>query len=151
MQISGSYPFAAPPARVWAAIYDPAILKACIPQCEKIEPVRPDFWLGRAVVGIGPLKVGFDGEVTLTEVKPPESYVIAIEAKSWVGKASGTACVNLTSAPDGSTLLHYAAEVHVGIKLLDKAMNMAEGVGKDLADKFFGRLAAEISRQPIRQ
>jgi uncharacterized protein len=150
MQISGTYAFAAPPATVWAAIYEPQTLKACIPQCEKIERVRPDFWLGRAVVGIGPLTVGFDGEITLSDVTPPERYIISILAKSWMGKANGSAAVNLVATAQGGTELRYTANVQIGIKLLDKAMTLAEGVAKDLADKFFSRLVLEIAKTPSR-
>ncbi len=146
MQLTSTYTFTAPPEAVWAAIYDPATLKACIPQCEKIERVRADYWLGRAVVGIGPIKVGFDGEITLSDVMPPESYVISIIARSWLGKAQGSAKVRLTPQETG-TLLHYDAEVQIGIKLLNKAMDLAQGVAKELADKFFARLALEIAKK----
>ncbi len=149
MKISGSYPFSVPPAQVWAAIYDPATLKACIPQCDVIERVRPDYWLGRAVVKIGPFKTSFEGEITLSEVTPPTSYSIAIIAKSWLGTAQGQAKVWL-EAVDTGTHLHYEADVHIGIKLLDKAINLAQGMAKELADAFFGRLAEAISKNSSR-
>lgn len=145
MQVNGTYLFNASPEAVWAAIYDPATLKACIPACEQIEPMRPDFWLGRASVKIGPFTVPFTGEVTLTDIAAPEHYTIAIAAKGWVGSATGRAKVQLRPVPTG-TQLSYQAEVHIGIKLLDKAMNLAQGVAKELADKFFARLAQEINR-----
>ena len=146
MNISGTFAFNATPDEVWAAIYDPATLKASIPQCDEITLQRPDFWLGRASVKIGTFSVHFDGTVTLTDITPPEHYTIHIAAKGWVGKADGSAHVILTPQESG-TQLTYSAEVHIGIKLLDKAMNMAHGVARDLADKFFARLAIEIERR----
>ncbi len=146
MKISGQHAFKAPPPAVWDAICDPEALKACIPQCEKIERQTDTLWIGIARVRIGPVKVTFDGVVTLSNVDAPRSYTIAIEASGWVGKAHGQSHVRLEETAEG-TLLHYDAEAHIGISLLDKAMNLANRVAAELADSFFTRLAAEVERR----
>lgn len=146
MKITGQHPFKAPPAAVWAAICDPDTLKACIPQCEKITRESDTRWVGEARVRIGPIKVLFTGIIVLSDVLPPERYTIAIEASGWVGKAHGQSHVRLIPDADGTTL-HYDAEAHIGIALLDKAMNLASHVASELAESFFTKLAAEVEKR----
>ena len=38
MDISGTYEFPAPPARVWDLLMDPAAIASCIPGCSALEP-----------------------------------------------------------------------------------------------------------------
>ncbi len=149
MKITGQHPFKAPPAIVWEAICDPDILKACIPQCEKVTRESDTRWVGEARVRIGPVKVLFTGIIVLSDVLPPESYTITIEASGWVGKAHGLSHVRLLPAADG-TALHYDAEAHIGIALLDKAMNLASRVASELAESFFTKLAAEVEKRQNR-
>lgn len=140
MELAGRYPFPAPPLVVWETICDPAALKQCIPQCESIERVSDTEWRGTAKVKIGPVSVPFEGFITLSNVKAPESYTLTIVAKSWMGSSQGSADVVLS--PDGAgTMLDYKARVSLGIKLLDKAMEKADKLAKHLADAFFARLA----------
>jgi uncharacterized protein len=143
MQVNGRYFFAASPEQVWEAICDPATLKQCIPQCDHIERRSTTEWYGTAKVKIGPLGVPFEGLITLHDVIAPESYTLRIAAKSWVGTSHGQSQVTLM--PEGAgTVLTYQAEANIGIKLLDKAMDRAEGLAHKLSDSFFGRLAEVI-------
>ena len=132
MKITGQHPFKAPPAIVWEAICDPDILTACIPQCEKVTRESDTRWVGEARVRIGPVKVLFTGIIVLSDVLPPESYTITIEASGWVGKAHGLSHVRLLPAADA---------------LLDKAMNLASRVASELAESFFTKLAAEVEKR----
>lgn len=149
MKISGQHLFKAPAEAVWQAIYDPETIKSCIPQCETITRESDTNWVGTARVRIGPLKVLFTGHITLSDVVPPESYTIGIEASGWVGKAHGTSQVKLVPGDTG-TMLHYDAEAHVGISMLDKAMNLANRVANELAESFFTKLAAEVEGRQTR-
>ncbi len=146
MDITGTYHFAASPEDVWRVICDPVALKQSIPQCESIERINETQWRGTARVKVGPLSTLFSGLVTLTNLNPPSSYTITIEAESWMGHSNGTADVTLVASATG-TKLTYTAHVKVGIKALDKAMGLATGLAHSLADKFFARLAEAIAIQ----
>lgn len=143
MKINGSHLFHATPEQVWDGIRDPELLKACIPQCEEILCVSDTFWQGKARVKIGVFKTSFTGDIILSEANPPQSYRIHITAKGFVGSAEGDALVTLTPE-ESATRLTYNAEAHLGIKILDKAMSLADSVAADLAESFFTRLAAAV-------
>jgi len=146
MNLTGRYPFAAPPELVWETICDPAALKACIPQCHDIQQTSPTQWVGQAKVKVGPLGANFEGHITLSNMNPPHSYTLAITAKSWIGTSQGQADVLLTPE-NGGTTLSYTAKVSVGIKLLDKAMDKADGLARHLSDIFFARLAEVVAER----
>ena len=146
MKCTGQFLFDASPDSVWAAIYNPAMLKACIPQCESITPLTPTTWQGVAKVKIGFLPIRFTGDITLSELNPPHSYIIAMVAHGFVGTADGVAHVRLEPAAEG-TVLHYEAEVKIGIKMLNKALNLASGLAEELATHFFERLNTLIQQQ----
>ncbi|MEJ1969966.1 MAG: SRPBCC domain-containing protein [Rhizomicrobium sp.] len=45
MDFAGRYLIAAPPQKVWDAVLDPEVLKACIPGCEQLERSSPtNMW-----------------------------------------------------------------------------------------------------------
>ena len=94
-------------AKVWAALNDAAILKKCIPGCERLEKVSPTEMTADVVVKVGPVKAYFSGKVILSDIDAPNGYRIAGEGSGGVaGFAKGGATVKLT--PDGpdATNLH---------------------------------------------
>jgi carbon monoxide dehydrogenase subunit G len=77
MEMTGSYRIAAPRDEVWAALNDPAVLKDCIPGCESLDKLSDTEMQAVASMKIGPVKARFSGKVTLSDLKPPESYTIS--------------------------------------------------------------------------
>lgn len=152
MDVTGSYIFSATPEQVWQAICDPAALKACIPQCEEMVRLDETHWQGFAKVKVGPFKLRFQGDITLSDLNPPHSYVMTLLAQSRIGSAHGQSAVSLQALPATAqgkpqTQLYYNASAHIGIKLLDNALQHASQLARELADTFFGRLATYIEQE----
>ena len=100
MELKGEYRVPAPREHVWAMLNDPAVLRECIPGCESLEGSPAEGFAARVTTKVGPVKATFNGQVTLSNVNPPESYTISGEGKGGVaGFAKGGADVHL--APDG--------------------------------------------------
>ena len=92
----GQERIAAPRAHVWQALNDPEILKACIPGCESIEMLSPTEMKARVALKLGPIKASFAGQVTLSDIDPPNGYTISGEGSGGsVGGAKGSAEVRL--------------------------------------------------------
>jgi len=145
MEMTGEERIAAPKQKVWEALNDPEILKACIPGCESLER-RSETEL-TAVVGIkiGPVKAKFKGEVTLSQLNPPHSYTISGEGKGGVaGFAKGGADVGLSDDGEG-TLLSYTARAEIGGKLAQLGSRLIDSSSKKLAGEFFENLNKAIS------
>jgi carbon monoxide dehydrogenase subunit G len=149
MEFTGRYVIAAPPQTVWDAIYDPAILKVCIPGCEALEKISPTEFTATAKIKIGPVSATFKGKVTLSDMVPPHSVTLSGEGQGGVaGFAKGGADVTLTPDGDG-TVLTYVAKATVGGKLAQIGQRLVDGAAKQIADDFFKRFSAAVGPELV--
>jgi carbon monoxide dehydrogenase subunit G len=144
MEMSGEYRIAASREAVWAALNDPAVLKEAIPGCQSLEKLSDTEMTATVVSKIGPVKATFVGNVTLSNIRPPEGYTISGEGKGGVaGFAKGGADVNLV-ADGADTILRYTAKAQVGGKLAQVGARLIDATAKQMADQFFGAFAAKV-------
>ena len=152
MELTGETLIAADRARLWAALNDPAVLARCIDGVESLSAAtgadgttRLD---GTMNARVGPIRATFAGSVALTEVDPPNRYVLVGEGKGGVaGFAKGRAVVTLAdTAIDGApgTRLDYVVTSSVGGKLAQLGARLIEGTARGYAETFFARLRAEV-------
>ena len=148
MEMKGSQLIAAEREAVWAALNDPAVLKACIPGCEELNQTSPTELNAVVVAKVGPVKAKFKGEVELSDLNPPESYTISGEGKGGIaGFAKGGANVRLATV-EGGTQLDYEVDAKVGGKLAQLGGRLIDATAKKLADQFFTNLNEHLSGAP---
>lgn len=141
MQLTGEYRIPAPRERVWEMLNDADVLRACIPGCESLEAEGSDSFIAKVTTKIGPVKATFNGQVTLADLNPPESYRITGEGKGGVaGFARGGADVSLAEDGDG-TRLTYKADAQVGGKLAQLGGRLIDSTARKMADQFFGKFS----------
>ena len=144
MTMSGEQQLTASREKVWAALNDPAVLKACIPGCETLDVTGENEFSAVATNKIGPVKARFKGKVRLTDLDPHNGYKISGEGDGGIaGFAKGGATVAL-SDKDGGTLLTYNVEAQIGGKLAQLGQRLVNGAAKKLADDFFTKFAAAV-------
>jgi len=145
MTMQGEVLLPADRARVWAALNDPDVLKACIPGCQSLEKTSDTAFQAVAKVAIGPVKATFKGAVELTDLDPPNGYTIGGEGQGGIaGFAKGGAKVRLADA-EGGTTLSYDVEAQVGGKIAQLGGRLINGVAKKLADEFFANFAKSLA------
>lgn len=145
MEMSGEQRIPLAQQRVWEALNDPEILKACIPGCESIVRVSDNEYKVAMTAAIGPVKAKFSGKLLLSDMNPPNSYSLAFEGSGGAaGFGKGSAQVSL--APEGSgTLLTYKATASVGGKLAQIGSRLIDGVAKKMSDDFFARFNKTVA------
>ncbi|MEO8668645.1 MAG: carbon monoxide dehydrogenase subunit G [Bauldia sp.] len=149
MEMTGEYRIAASREKVWAALNDPEILKASIPGAQSLEKVSDTEMTATVVSKIGPVKATFHGNVTLSNIDPPNGYTISGEGKGGVaGFARGGADVSLSEDGD-STILRYNAKAQVGGKLAQVGARLIDAAAKQMADQFFGNFAEKVGAAPL--
>ena len=144
MDMTGENRIEAPRERVWAALNDPEILRQCIPGCEEIEKTSDTGFRAKVKAKVGPVSATFTGEVTMSDLDPPNGYKISGEGEGGVaGFAKGGATVGLAEK-DGGTLLSYNVEAQIGGKLAQLGQRLINCAAKKLADDFFANFAKAV-------
>ncbi|MCV9962418.1 carbon monoxide dehydrogenase subunit G [Pararhizobium sp. BT-229] len=145
MDMQGEERIAASRDAVWAALNDPEILRQCIPGCQSLELKSPTELSASVKIKIGPVSASFAGDVTLSNIKAPESYTISGEGKGGIaGFAKGGADVVLTE-DGGETILVYDVKAEIGGKLAQLGSRLIGSSAKKLAQQFFADFNAAVS------
>ena len=145
MDISGSYTFSAPPARVWDLLMDPAVIASCIPGCEGLTPEGEDRFRARLTVALAAITGTYDGTVTISDKVSPSSYRLMVEGQGRPGFVKGNAAITLRQDGEG-TAVEVKGTVETGGPIARVGQRLISGVAKMMQDRFFtclqGKLAA---------
>ncbi|HEY4266299.1 MAG TPA: carbon monoxide dehydrogenase subunit G [Micropepsaceae bacterium] len=156
MNMTGERFIAAPRMAVWASLNDPEVLKACIPGCESLEKISETQMKAVAGIKLGPVSAKFQGQVTLSDLDPPNGYKISGEGKGGpAGFAKGGAEVRLLDQ-DAGTLLTYSVDAQVGGRIAQVGARLIDATAKSLAEQFFKKFAAVVEKpqtaaEPMRE
>ena len=144
MKMLGEYRIPAPRAVVWESLNDPTILAKCLNGCERLEKLSATQFEGVVTFKIGPIKPTFACTIELSEIDPPNAYVISVMGKGGTaGFAKGSAKVQLID-DKGITILGYTVDARLGGKLGQMGGRVVDPVARKIADEFFGNLAQAV-------
>ncbi len=130
---------------VFAALNDADILRRSIPGCEELEKLSDTQFNAVVRAKVGPVRARFKGEVTLSDLNPPESYTLAGQGKGGAaGFARGEASVKLKADGD-ATLLSYDVSATVGGKLAQLGGRLIDSAARKLAGEFFTNFQKIVS------
>ncbi len=142
MKLEGEYIFDAPIEAVWSALFDPVVLAAVMPGCEKLEVVNGQF-LGDMNIKVGPVQGKFSGVVDLKDVQKPNSYTMVIDGRGAPGFVKATAGVKLEAQGTG-TRMTYDADAQVGGKIASIGQRLVDASAKAIARQSLEGLNANI-------
>lgn len=105
MKLSGEETFVAPPAAVYAALVDPAVLRPLIPGCESLTGSPDRGYDIAAARRVGGAEMRLTGRVDMEEVRPPHGFDLrAAGSGGMAGGARGTARIRLDPEGAGTRL-----------------------------------------------
>lgn len=148
MEMEGTRALAVSQQQAWEALNDPEVLKVCIPGCDKVEPTGDNQYAVGVAVKIGPVSAKFNGKITLSEVKPPDSYTLTFDGQGGAaGFGKGVSQVRLSPQADGpGCVLDYKVQAQVGGKIAQLGQRLIDGVARAMAEDFFKRFDNEMQR-----
>jgi carbon monoxide dehydrogenase subunit G len=124
MKLAGDYVFEASVPEVWSALFDPVILAAVMPGCEKLELVDGHY-VGEIKVKVGPIQGNFTGKVDLKDKVEPRSYTMVVDGRGAPGFVKATAQVRLAAEGD-ATRVAYDCDAQVGGKIASVGQRLLE-------------------------
>jgi carbon monoxide dehydrogenase subunit G len=145
MLLKGDVSIHAPRKKVWDFLTDPNQLGQCVPGVEKIEIIEPNQkYRGVVSVGLGGVKARFNGEVNVLELNEPNRAKLKAH-----GTATGTAAdvlseMSLSDGTDGSTLVHWTADVNISGQLASLAARLMLPVSQKLSEQFYDEVRKRI-------
>ncbi|MBX3161152.1 MAG: carbon monoxide dehydrogenase subunit G [Deltaproteobacteria bacterium] len=128
---------------VWDALFDPEVLAAAMPGCEKLELVDGKL-VGEMVIKVGPVSGKFSGTVAFADVVAPASYRMVIDGKGGPGFVNATAALTLTADGDG-TRLTYDADAKIGGKLASVGERLVLASSRAIAKQSLDNLGTNIA------
>ena len=143
MDLNGSYMFDAPPARVWDLLMDPAVISACIPGCQGMEPEGEDRYKVKLTVAIAAITGGYEGTVVISEKVQPSSYRLTVEGQGKPGFAKGNSAITLRAEGD-KTVVDVSGTVQTGGPIARVGQRLIGGVSKMMLDRFFACLQGKV-------
>ena len=143
MEITGTYKFDAPPARVWDLLMDPAVIASCVPGCEELVPDGEDKFRAKLKVAMAAITGSYEGTIVITNKVPGQSYTLMVEGQGRPGFVKGTATIALK--PEGAgTIVDVSGDVETGGMVARLGQRLISGVAKMMQDKFFACLQSKV-------
>jgi hypothetical protein len=142
MKLEGDYLFEATVPEVWSALFDPVILAAVMPGCEKLELVDGHY-VGDIKVKVGPIQGNFTGKVDLQDKVEPESYTMIVDGRGAPGFVKATAHVKLAAEGD-ATRVRYDTDAQIGGKIASVGQRLLEASARAIVAQSLEGLHANI-------
>ena len=143
MEVTGSYTFNAPAARVWEVFMDPEALRRCLPGVTSLQAVADNVYQATVTVGVGPVRGSYDARVSLLERDPPRSYRMRLEGNGRLGFANGDALVTLEET-DGVTVVTVRGDAQVGGAVARVGQRMMGSVAQSTMDRMMSCLRDSV-------
>jgi uncharacterized protein len=136
MKISGVATVHAPPARVWTALTDPAVLLATVPGCERLDPAGPGSYRFAARANLASIAGSYAGEVSVSQRQEASSLVLTVNGAGAPGTVTMRVQVRLAETAGYSTELSYDADAVVGGLIAGVGQRMLSSIARRIADEF---------------
>jgi len=143
MDISGTYTFDAPSARVWDLLMDPDVIASCIPGCDRFEPEGDDRYRARLTVALAAVTGTYEGLVVLSDKIPLTSYRLTGEGQGRAGFVKGSSVITLRAGGE-TTTVEVVATVQAGGTIARVGQRLIGSVSKMMLDRFFACLQGKI-------
>ncbi|MCX6453171.1 MAG: carbon monoxide dehydrogenase subunit G [Actinobacteria bacterium] len=136
MKIIGSYSLDHPPAAVFAALNDPAVLLLTIPGCQALEQTGSTSYAMTITAGVASIKGTYNGVVELADQNAPHAFTLKASGSGGPGTVQADVKVTLAESAEGCALT-YEADAVVGGVIGGVGQRVLSGVSKKTANEFF--------------
>lgn len=143
MDVAASYTFNAPPAAVWNLLVDPEVIAACLPGCDRLEPIGEDRYRAALTLAVAAVSGSYSGTVAVVDKDPPHSYRLVVEGSGTPGFVKGDATIELIEQ-DGTTIVTVKGRGQVGGVIARVGQRLLGSVSKMMLDRFFSCLQQRV-------
>lgn len=148
VEIKGTYSLKGERERVLALLMDPAALQACLPGCDRMQPVGEGTYEATMKVGVAAVVGTYSGKVQLQDLHLPEHYTMFVEGGGPPGIVRGRGVLRLTEQDD-ATLVSVDGDAEVSGLIASVGQRLLVGVAKLLMGMFFKSVARRLASEAV--
>ncbi len=139
MQITNEFEVSQPIGTVWEFFGDIPQVASCLPGTELTEELGPDFYGGTVAIGLGPVKLDFDGKAKITDRNEADK-TITVDAEGADKKGRGQAALlldaKLTPTGGSTTKVDVAMDLNLSGAVAQYGRGLVSDITAVLLDDF---------------
>lgn len=147
MKVDGNVAMSGPQQLVYDTLNDPAVLRQCLPGCEKFDEVAPGRYEAVLKAGVAGIKGTFTGTVTLSDATPPTSYTLTVEGTFSGGFVKGVGHMTLTPDGDDKTKIAYTGDGQIGGPLASVGQRLMVPATRMVVNQFFKCMEGKLQER----
>ena len=144
LDFSGAPEIAAPPAEVWKRLLDHEFVASVAPGVESVEPIDDRHFKVISRFGVGAVKVTFQLDVELSDVKPPRSLRMSARGKAPGSGVEVSTTLEIEPIPPDRSRLKWSASSEVRGTVASVGARLLKGTAKKLTESFWDKFAARV-------
>jgi len=117
---------------------------SCAPGVDSVTIIDAQHFKVVAKVGIGMIKATFAIDVTRGEQRAPDWAELTATGKAPGSAVDGSARMDLSDGPDGTTVMDWTTDIHIHGKLASVGARLIEGTSRKLIGQTFDCMRARL-------
>jgi len=144
LDFSGAPEIAAPPDEVWKRLLDHEFVASVAPGVESVEPIDDRHFKVISGFGVGAVKVRFQLDVELSDVKPPTSLKMSAHGKAPGSGVDVSTMLEIELIPPNRSRLKWSASSEVRGTVASVGARLLKGTAQKLTESFWDKFAARV-------
>ena len=151
IKIEGKQILPAEKKEVWQLLTDMGKLAQITPRISKVDKKGKDEYVAFSEVHIGMLKGSVKANLQFTDITPPNSYILKIMHRNFLGKAFADMLIELESTADGlQTEISFSGDMKMTGLFSKLESHIKQETIEGLTKQMFAELGREL-RKDIKQ
>ena len=144
LEFSGAPEIAAPPNVVWRRLLDYEFVASVAPGVESVQAIDDRHFKVVSGFGVGAVKVKFQLDVELSDVKPPKSLKMTAHGKAPGSGVEVSTALEIEPVPPDRSRLKWSATSEVRGTVASVGARLLKGTAKKLTATFWDEFAARV-------
>lgn len=146
LEFSGAPEIAAPPEVVWKRLLDHEFVASVAPGVESVQPIDERHFKVVSGFGVGAVKVKFQLDVELSDMRPPTSLKMSARGKAPGSEVEVSTTLEIESVPPGRSRLKWSAGSEVRGTVASVGARLLKGTAKKLTESFWDKFAERVGQ-----
>ncbi len=147
LDFSGAPEIAAPPDVVWRRLLDHDFVASVAPGVESVQAIDDRHFKVVSGFGVGAVKLKFQLDVELSDVKPPKSLKMSARGKAPGSGVDVSTTLEIEPIPPDRSRLKWSASSEVRGTVASVGARLLKGTARKLTETFWNKFAERVGQR----